>query len=60
VHIEPSVQASDPLHRSILENAQIGISVFSMGAAITEFDFDGALLKRDEIAKEYIGIGSAK
>ena len=60
MHIENSVQASDPLLRSIFENAQIGISVFSMGAAITEFDFDGALLKLDEIAKEYIGIGSAK
>ena len=32
----------------------------SLGAAITEFDFDGALLRLDEIAKEYIGIGSAK
>jgi PAS domain S-box-containing protein len=32
----------------------------SQGAAIAEFDFDGALLKLDEIAKDYIGIGSAK
>ncbi|MGC1451013.1 MAG: PAS domain S-box protein [Candidatus Sulfotelmatobacter sp.] len=31
----------------------------SLGAAITEFDFDSALLKLDEIAKESIGIGSA-
>jgi HPt (histidine-containing phosphotransfer) domain-containing protein len=30
----------------------------ALSAAISEFDFDGALLKLDEIAKEHVGIGS--
>ena len=30
----------------------------ALSAAISQFDFDGALLKLDEIAKEYVGIGS--
>jgi hypothetical protein len=30
----------------------------ALSAAIREFDFDGALLKLDEIAKEHVGIES--
>ena len=38
MHIEHSVQASDPLLRSIFENAQIGISVFSIDGREAFFD----------------------